>query len=119
MRYFFCGSFVFHVSCVPQTVHCCLVVTCWERAELLSTWLLLALVGDVYCIFVTFPCGILGQVWYLIVSFPDLCCLSYFIFLLFLNQNICCGYSKQMLRLIDKEVYSQDKKPLNGYIGKQ
>ena len=23
---------------------------------------LLALVGDVYCIFVTFPCGILGQV---------------------------------------------------------
>ena len=33
---------------------------------------------DVYCIFVTFPCGILGQVWYLIVSFPDLCLLSYF-----------------------------------------
>ena len=32
---------------------------------------LFALVGDVYCIFVTFPCGILGQVWYLIVSFPD------------------------------------------------
>ena len=29
-------------------------------------------------VFVTFPCGILGQVWYLIVSIPDLCCLSYF-----------------------------------------
>ena len=42
------------------------VVTCWESADLL------ALVGDVYCILVTFPCGILGQVWYLIVSFPDL-----------------------------------------------
>ena len=28
--------------------------------------------------FVTFPCGMLGQVWYLIVSFPDLCRLSYF-----------------------------------------
>ena len=41
---------------------------------------LLALVVDVYCIFATFPCGILGQVWYLIVSFPDLCCLFYFIF---------------------------------------
>ena len=27
------------------------------------------LVGGVYCIFVTFPCGILGQVWYLIVFF--------------------------------------------------
>ena len=36
------------------------------------------LVCDVYCVFVTFPCGILGQVWYLIVSFPDLCHLSYF-----------------------------------------
>ena len=43
------------------------MVTCWERADLL------ALVGGVYCIFVTFPCGILGQVWYLIVSFPDIC----------------------------------------------
>ena len=47
------------------------MVTCWEWADLL------ALVGDVYCIFVTFPCGILGQVWYLIVSFSDLCRLSY------------------------------------------
>ena len=36
----------------------------------------LALVG-VYCIFATLPCGVLGQVWYLIVSFPDLCRLSY------------------------------------------
>ena len=32
------------------------VVSCWERADLL------ALVGDVYCILVTFLCGILGQV---------------------------------------------------------
>ena len=66
---------MFFVSCVSHafaSVHCCLVVTCWERADLL------ALVGDVYCIFVTFPCGILGQMWYLIVSFPDLCLLSYF-----------------------------------------
>ena len=47
------------------SVHFCLVVACWERADLL------ALVGDVYCFFVTFPWGILGQVWYLIVSFPD------------------------------------------------
>ena len=29
------------------------------------------------CVFVTFPCGILGQVRYLIVSIPDLCRLSY------------------------------------------
>ena len=66
---------MFLVSCVSHafaSVHCCLVVTCWERADLL------ALVGDVYCIFVTFPRGILGQVWYLIVSFPGLCRLSCF-----------------------------------------
>ena len=31
-----------------------------------------------YCVFVTFPCGVLGQVWYLIVSIPDLCLLTYF-----------------------------------------
>ena len=31
------------------------------------------------CVFVTFPCGILGQVWYIIVSIPDLCLLSYFV----------------------------------------
>ena len=74
---FQCGiSYVDHM-CFLQLVflmlsrlHCCLVVTCWERADLL------ALVGDVYCTFVTFPCGILGQVWYLIVSFPDICRLS-------------------------------------------
>ena len=39
---------------------------------------LLALVCDVYCGFVTFPFGTLGQVWYLIVSIPDPCFLSYF-----------------------------------------
>ena len=63
------------MSCVSHTfasVHCCLVVTCLEKADLL------ALVGDVYFICGTFPCGIQGQVCYLVVSFPDLCCLSYF-----------------------------------------
>ena len=47
---------MFFVPCVSHafvSVHCCLVVTCWERADLL------ALVGDVYCNIVTFPCGIL------------------------------------------------------------
>ena len=61
------------------SVHCCLVVTCWERADLL------ALVCDVYCSFVTFPCGILGQMWYLIVSIPDLGHLSYFYYPNFLT----------------------------------
>ena len=65
--------FVFCVSHAFASGHCCLVVTCWERADLLD------LVGDVYCIFifVTLPRGVLGQVWYLIVLFPDLYRLSY------------------------------------------
>ena len=67
------------MSCVCHilaSVHCCLVVTYLERADLL------ALVCDVYCVFVTFPCAILGQVWYLIVLIPDLCRLSYFYYLM-------------------------------------
>ena len=39
------------------SVHCFLVVTCWGRADLLAL-----VVCDVYCGFVTFPCGILCQV---------------------------------------------------------
>ena len=42
-----------------------LFIAACERADLL------ALLCDVYCGFVSFPCGILGQVWYLIVSIPD------------------------------------------------
>ena len=67
--YFFCGSFVLFMSCVFHafaSVHCCLVVTRRERADLL------ALVCDVYCDVVTFP-----QMWYLIVSIPVTCSLSY------------------------------------------
>ena len=40
----------------------------------LTSWLLFVMFN---CVFVTFPCGILGQVWHLIVSFPDLCRHSY------------------------------------------
>ena len=50
----------------------CLVVTCWERADIL------ALVCGVQLSVCHFPIGILGRVWYLIVSIPDLCTLTYF-----------------------------------------
>ena len=63
--YFLCISHAF------ASVHCFHVVICCEWADLF------AFVDDVYCIFVTFPSGILGQVWYFIVSFPDLCRLSF------------------------------------------
>ena len=51
----------------------CLVVACWERADLLSLVLVLN------CVFVTFLFGILGQVWYSIVLITDLCRLSNFL----------------------------------------
>ena len=55
------------------SVHCSLVVTCWERDNLLALLYVMF-----FCVFVTFSCGVLGQVWYLIVSIPDLCLLIYF-----------------------------------------
>ena len=64
--FLFCLVFVMSLC---ASVYMCFVVTCWERADLL------ALVCGVHCEFVTFP---LGQVWYLIVSIPDLCTLTYF-----------------------------------------
>ena len=67
---------MFFVSCVSHalvSVHCCLVVNSWERADLL------ALVGDVLL-----SC----QVWYLIVSFPDLWLPSYLCF----NEVIFISY---------------------------
>ena len=41
------------------SVYLCLVVTCWERADILAL-----------------ACGISRQVWYLIESIPDLCTLT-------------------------------------------
>ena len=40
----------------------------------MTSWLSFVMLN---CVFVTFPCGILGQVWYVIVSIPDLCHISY------------------------------------------
>ena len=54
-----------------MSVHCSLVVASCERADLLAL---------LYVMFscVTFPYGVLGQVWYLIVSISDHCLLPYF-----------------------------------------
>ena len=52
------------------------IAALWSSAgKGLTSWLLFVMFN---CVFVTFPCGILGQVWYLIVSIPDLYRLSYF-----------------------------------------
>ena len=78
-----CGSFLlfmFRVCHAVMSVHCSLVVTCWERANRLAL-----LYVKFSCVFVTFPCRVMGQVWYLIVSIPDLCLFPYFV----VNGNVC------------------------------
>ena len=42
--------------------------------------------GSVWGVFCEFPIGILGQVWYLIVSIPDLCTFPY------LNMNLGANF---------------------------
>ena len=64
----FCLAFTMPLC---PSVYMCLVVTCWEKVDLLSL-----VCGILLCV-CHFPIGILGQVWYLIVSIPYLCTLSY------------------------------------------
>ena len=46
---------------------CLFIAALWSPVgKGLTPWLSFVIF---YCVFVTFPCGILGQVWYLIVSF--------------------------------------------------
>ena len=58
------------LSCLCRS----LVVTCCERADLLTL-----LYVKFSCVFVTYSYGVLSQVWKLILSIPDLFLLPYFI----------------------------------------
>ena len=62
--------FVFYVCHAALSVHYNIMVICWEMANLLA--LLYVMFS---CVFVTFPCCVLGQVWYLIASIPYICLL--------------------------------------------
>ena len=56
------------------------------------------------CDFVTFPFGILGQVWYLIVLIPDLCRISYFVYLLgFTGQFAFASFCANILLTTDRQ----------------
>ena len=58
------------------------IAVVWSAAKKgLTSWLLFVIFN---CVFVTFPSGILGQVWYLIVSISDLCRLF-----LLLQAKVC------------------------------
>ena len=54
-----------------------LIAALWSPAGKGLTSLLLFVMSN--CDFVTFPCGILCQVWYLIAMIPNLCRLSYLV----------------------------------------
>ena len=74
LLWIFYGVFL---SCVCYAfLHVCLYVPC---GHLLGKGWSLALVCGFLLSVCYFPIGILGQVWYLIVSIPDLCTLTYFV----------------------------------------
>ena len=73
MRYFFCRSFGLIMSCVCHAFLCLFIAALWPSAG--ASWLLFVRSN---CDLVTFYCGVLGSVWYLIVLITDLCHLSYF-----------------------------------------
>ena len=69
MDYFIYLFFVFVM------LSCLFIVALWPPAwKGLTSWLYVTF----SCVFVTFPCGVLGLVWYLIVSIPNLCLFTYF-----------------------------------------
>ena len=87
--------FVFRVFLchIVLSVPCSLVV-CWERTDLL---VLLCVMFS--CDFVTFLYGVLGQVWYLVVSIPDLCLLPYFVLFFKLDLLRTIVKSKRLVKL--------------------
>ena len=66
--------YVFSVMCLLCLCTCLFICALWSPAgKGLTSWLLFMISN---CAFVTF--GIMGHVWYFIVSIPDLCILTYF-----------------------------------------
>ena len=73
VKYFY-WPFQGGTSFVDHLCYLCLVFAMYSLLFIVALWAdLLALVCDFLL-----PIGILGQVWNLIVSIPDPCCLSYF-----------------------------------------
>ena len=76
-RYFFYGSFVLFLSCLCHafaSVHCCLLVTCWERADFLGSclWCLIVFLSLSHVVSWV-QCGT-SLYWFL-----KICRLSYFV----------------------------------------
>ena len=63
------------ILCLVFVILSCLFIAAlWSpEGKGLTAWLFFVMFN---CDLVTFPLGMLGQVWYLIVSIPNPCCLS-------------------------------------------
>ena len=65
-----CFAFVFVI------MSCLFLAVLWSpTGKQLTSWPSCMLCSSF--VFVTFPSGVLGQVWYLVVSVPDICLLPY------------------------------------------
>ena len=66
---------------------------------------------DSYLVGLDFPIGILGRVWYLIVSIPDLCNLTYFDALTlawaFIYTNYICEHAVKILAFLSTGAFRQ------------
>ena len=79
----FCNLYFTFVFIMLSCLVCSIVITCWERADILAHLCVLF-----SCVFVTLTYGVSGHVWYLIVSIPDHCLLLYFKYPLFSKMII-------------------------------
>ena len=85
---------LFYLCLVFVMLSCLFIAALWSPAgKGLTSWILFVMFG---CTLVTFQCGVLGRVWYLIVLIIDLCPLSYFyhvrLYILSTKRNVP-GYS--------------------------
>ena len=80
---------MFRVWHVFVSVRCSPLATCCEKADLL-----VRLYVKFSCVLVSLPCGVMGQVWYLILSILDLCLFTYFVHYTFLKLQ----YSSHKIR---------------------
>ena len=85
-RYFFCGSFVLFMSCLCHAFAPVIAAPWSPAGKGLTSWLLFVMF---IVFFITFPCGILGQVWYLIYRF-----LIFAVFLTLFEQPAGQGIEK-------------------------
>ena len=90
------------VLCLLCNVRVCLYVLCGHLLG--KGW---PLGSRLWCLLWVchFPIGILGQVWYLIVSIPDLCTITYFYFQFLTNKNKSTFLKNKIIQEKDDDLF--------------